>query len=98
VKNISGGEMDKKIKQIRTASSIVDYVSQFMLNNFGESTGKIDIAIQTTEQDEEQSSLQKFSNDEGIVCSICGGAAKRIGNCQIFCTSCKQIQRSGCGE
>jgi ribonucleoside-diphosphate reductase alpha chain len=98
VKNLADGEVDKKIKSIRTASSIVDYVSQFMLNNFGEGAGKLEMPIETLNEKEEQASLVEFSNDEGIVCTICGGPAKRIGNCQIFCTSCKQVQRSGCGE
>ncbi|MEK7081225.1 MAG: hypothetical protein AAB902_02465, partial [Patescibacteria group bacterium] len=41
--------------------------------------------------------LEEFSNDEGITCPICGGVAKRTGNCSIMCTSCKQTTRSGCG-
>ena len=35
---------------------------------------------------------------DGIVCGLCGGPAKRIGNCAIRCTSCNTTQRSGCGE
>ncbi len=35
---------------------------------------------------------------EGLVCGLCGGPAKRIGNCAIRCTSCNTTQRSGCGE
>ncbi|MBU0907058.1 MAG: vitamin B12-dependent ribonucleotide reductase [Nanoarchaeota archaeon] len=101
VKNLAGGEIDNQIKQIRTASSIVDYVAQFMMNNFGDGAGGMhfDLSgfeeIDTTEQ---QASLEEFSADEGIACPICGGVAKRIGNCEIMCTSCKQTTRSGCGE
>ena len=100
VKNLAGGEVDNQIKQIRTASSIVDYVAQFMLNNFGEGSGGVHIEIADFEEapDEQQASLEKFSNDEGITCPICGGVAKRIGNCEIMCTSCKQTTRNGCGE
>ena len=101
VKNIGGGELDNKIKQIRTASSIVDYVAQFMLNNFGENVGKFkkEIVLETIEVDEkeEQSSLKDFGN-EGLTCPHCGGPAKRMGNCATYCTSCKQTTRSGCGE
>ncbi|MBS3083526.1 hypothetical protein J4423_01855 [Candidatus Pacearchaeota archaeon] len=32
------------------------------------------------------------------VCGLCGGPAKRIGNCAIKCSSCNTTQRSGCGE
>ncbi|MFH1803040.1 MAG: vitamin B12-dependent ribonucleotide reductase [archaeon] len=100
VKNCSGGEVDTRIKQIRTASSIVDYVAQFMINNFGEGSGGVHVEITDFEEmpDEQQVSLEKFANDEGIACPICGGVAKRIGNCEIMCTSCKQTTRSGCGE
>lgn len=101
VKNIGGGELDNKIKQIRTASSIVDYVAQFMLNNFGENIEKFkkEIILEKTEVDEkeEQSSLKDFGN-EGLTCSHCGGPAKRMGNCATYCTSCKQTTRNGCGE
>ena len=94
--------MESKIRIIRTASSIVDYVAQFMLNAFGEISGAIEITTQVNEPmsvsvNEEQASLQEFSN-EGITCPICGGPAKRIGNCAIRCTSCQQTTRSGCGE
>ncbi len=101
VRNTNGGEFDSKLKQIRTASSIVDYVSQFMLNNFGEGAGGINIGkIETEkmkEEKEEQLSIQDFGN-EGLTCPHCGGPAKRMGNCAIYCTSCKQTTRSGCGE
>ena len=87
-----------KIKQIRTASSIVDYVAQFMLNNFGVRSSAIDVEVENFEDlKEEQASLEEFSN-EGLACPICGGVAKRIGNCAIMCTSCNQTTRSGCGE
>lgn len=102
VRNISGGELDKQIKQIRTASSIVDYVSQFMLNNYGDGAGGVDVQdIQIEkpfkEEKEEQLSIKDFGN-EGLTCPHCGGPAKRLGNCAIYCTSCKQTTRSGCGE
>ncbi|MDP1696047.1 MAG: vitamin B12-dependent ribonucleotide reductase [archaeon] len=98
VKNIEEGELNKKIKPIRTASSIVDYIAQFMINNFGEGTGTLDIKIESLEvQKESQVSLQEFGN-EGLTCPHCGGPAKRMGNCAIYCTSCKQTTRSGCGE
>ncbi|MBS3099333.1 vitamin B12-dependent ribonucleotide reductase [Candidatus Pacearchaeota archaeon] len=96
VKNLGDGEMDNKIKQIRTASSIVDYVAQFMLNNFGEGAGGVEFDIKNLEK-EGQASLEEFRH-EGITCPICGGPAKRIGNCAIMCTSCNQTTRSGCGE
>ncbi len=101
VRNINGGELDSKLRQIRTASSIVDYVAQFMLNNFGEGAGGVDVQeIQiekTKEEKDEQLSIKDFGN-EGITCPHCGGPAKRLGNCAIYCTSCKQTTRSGCGE
>ncbi len=103
VKNDSReGLLSEKIKPIRTASSIVDYVSQFMHNNFGESSGGMKIEIEADLEDkentaEEQAMLSEFGN-EGLICGLCGGPAKRIGNCAIRCTSCNQTQRSGCGE
>jgi len=111
VKNVGGGELDDRLKPIRTASSIVDYVAQFMLNHFGESTGKIEIDIKPFEvDDEKQLSIKDFGKEdsdekeaagkshEGLTCPHCGGPAKRLGSCAIFCTSCKQTTRSGCGE
>src|SRR5690606_23058653 len=59
VKNIGGGSMDEKITQIRTASSIVDYVSQFMLNNFGESSGKISLEVKKIEKKEESEEMEE---------------------------------------
>ncbi|MDP3882178.1 MAG: vitamin B12-dependent ribonucleotide reductase [Nanoarchaeota archaeon] len=107
VRNVDGGDLDKSKPVIRTASSIVDYISQFMLNNFGSGAGKIDfgtlgseipaISTSTEQKMEEQKSLTDFGH-EGLVCPHCGGPAKRMGNCAIFCTSCKQTTRSGCGE
>ena len=41
--------------------------------------------------------LEEFEN-EGITCPICGGPARRIGNCSILCESCKTTTRNGCGE
>jgi len=101
VKNSRPGELDNNKPIIRSASSIVDYVSQFMLNTFA-TQKKIDFEIKTLEpivpmKDEEQKDLNQFSN-EGLTCPHCGGAAKRMGNCAIYCTSCKQTTRSGCGE
>ncbi|RMD66915.1 vitamin B12-dependent ribonucleotide reductase [Candidatus Pacearchaeota archaeon] len=95
VKNLGGGELDEKIKQIRTASSIVDYVAQFMIANFGGASTKVELELEQPK--EKQSFLDEFT-DEGLTCPICGGPAKRIGNCEIMCTSCKQTMRSGCGE
>lgn len=104
VKNVDVEE-GVKISPIRTASSIVDYVSQFMLNNFGEGTGKPKLEIDLNAKEfEQQASLRDFKveedsgTSEGIVCSLCGGPAKRIGNCQIMCMSCNQVMRNGCGE
>jgi len=97
VKNTGGGSIDGEMTQIRSASSIVDYVAQFMLNNFGTSAGGIKVGGFESSVDEEQASLEKFGN-EGLTCSICGGPAKRIGRCEIMCTSCNQTIRSGCGE
>lgn len=103
VKNIGGGEMDSKINQIKTASSIVDYVAQFMINNFAVGAAVSAIVSQPKlvadleVQKEEQLSLEDFGN-EGLTCPLCGGPAKRTGNCSIMCTSCKQTIRSGCGE
>ncbi|MBM3231856.1 vitamin B12-dependent ribonucleotide reductase [Candidatus Pacearchaeota archaeon] len=94
------GELDKSRTTIRTASSIVDYISQFMLNTFGK-TQMIEVEIPTIEipaLKEEQRELTLFTSDEGLVCGLCGGSAKRIGNCAIKCNSCNQTQRSGCGE
>jgi ribonucleoside-diphosphate reductase alpha chain len=101
VRNQNGGELDSKSPKIRTASSIMDYVAQFMINSFGTGTAPMEFEIQTLEDTkEEQTSLKEFgaTANEGLVCPICGGAAKRIGNCAITCTSCKQTSRSGCGE
>ena len=102
IRNDSGGKIDERISQIRTASSIVDYVAQFMLNNFGEGSRGVEIEISKVsagelQLEEEQADLADFGN-EGLTCPICGGPAKRIGNCSLVCTSCKQTTRSGCGE
>ncbi|MDP4039213.1 MAG: LAGLIDADG family homing endonuclease [Candidatus Pacearchaeota archaeon] len=99
VKNQNGGKLDEKTITIRTASSLVDYVAQFMLNNFGAGAGKIEFEIKQLEKPkEEQKDLKLYSADEGIICPICGGSAKRVGNCSLVCTDCKQTTRSGCGE
>jgi len=42
--------------------------------------------------------IKQSGLSEGLVCGLCGGPAKRIGNCAIRCTSCNTTQRSGCGE
>ncbi len=102
VRNSNAGELDSRGQSIRTASSIVDYVSQFMLNNFGTGAGKIEVEIinpvvSEQSKSEEQKSLVEFGN-EGLVCPHCGGPSKRMGNCAIYCTSCKQTTRNGCGE
>ncbi|MEK6819110.1 MAG: vitamin B12-dependent ribonucleotide reductase, partial [Nanoarchaeota archaeon] len=98
VKNSSGeGEEGIKVNRIKTASSIVDYVSQFMLNNFVDSRVDVKVSFGENNIDEEQASLQVFDN-EGITCPLCGGPAKRKANCEIMCTSCKQVTRGGCGE
>ena len=99
VKNQAGGELDTRMPKIRVASSIVDYVSQFMLNNFGESSGPVQFEVETAIEPmkEEQKTIKDFGN-EGLVCPLCGGPAKRIGNCAITCTSCNQTSRNGCGE
>ncbi|HLC31219.1 MAG TPA: vitamin B12-dependent ribonucleotide reductase [Candidatus Nanoarchaeia archaeon] len=102
VKNAGGGELDTKVSAIRTASSIVDYVSQFMLQNFGQSSGKVQAVIieeslMIEKEEEKQTSIVEFGN-EGLTCPHCGGPAKRTGNCSIYCTQCKQSTRSGCGE
>ena len=104
VKNSQPGALDNSKLIIRSASSIVDYVSQFMLNNFAVGDKKIEFEIKTLDQpvqttvEEDQKSLSSFSSDEGITCPHCGGAAKKMGNCSIYCTQCKQTTRSGCGE
>jgi ribonucleoside-diphosphate reductase alpha chain len=98
VKNTGGGSLDKEVVSIKSASSIVDYVAQFMLNNFGESAKKVEIRVPDLEPlKETQKEISDFGN-EGLTCPHCGGPAKRTGNCSIFCTSCKQTTRSGCGE
>lgn len=98
VKNTGGGSLDKEVISIKSASSIVDYVAQFMLNNFGETSKKIEVKVPDLEPlKEEQKEISDFGN-EGITCPHCGGPAKRLSNCSIFCTSCKQTTRSGCGE
>jgi hypothetical protein len=71
-----------------------------MLNQFASTTGKVEFEIKTLETPkvlEEQKTIIDFGN-EGIICPLCGGPAKRIANCAIRCTSCLQTSRSGCGE
>ncbi|MEK6928334.1 MAG: vitamin B12-dependent ribonucleotide reductase [Nanoarchaeota archaeon] len=106
VKNSTGGVLDENKPIIRTASSIVDYVAQYMLNNFSTGVKNINLEIPSIVQDEkvnlalfteEQTSISNFG-DEGLICQFCGGAAKRTGNCAVYCPSCRQISRSGCGE
>jgi len=96
VKNENGGNLDTT--PIRTASSIVDYVSQFMLNSFGKNSGKIQFEIESLEKThDEQKELKEFGN-EGLICPLCGGNAKKLGNCSLVCKDCKQTTRNGCGE
>ncbi len=99
VKNIQGGEVDERVSKIRTASSIVDYVAQFMLNHFSGSAGKVEFELEAFDDSkDEQKTIKDFGLQEGLLCPLCGGPAQRIGNCAIVCTSCKQTSRSGCGE
>lgn len=104
VKNEYSGQIN--VNSIKTASSIVDYVAQFMLNNFAESQPAVIVDItkpavtsplSPSSEAVAQTSIEDFGN-EGLICPHCGGPAKRLGNCAIFCTSCKQTTRSGCGE
>jgi ribonucleoside-diphosphate reductase alpha chain len=98
VKHSNGGRLDEKASPIRTASSIVDYVAQFMLNNFGQGTGKVEFEVKQLEKPkDEQKNLKEYA-DEGLICPICGGSAKKIGNCALMCNDCKTTTRSGCGE
>lgn len=122
VRNTHGGALDSDRMPIRTASSIVDYVAQFMLATFGTGAQRSDVEMEVIEleqpalpapanpedptnvfsvpsalKDESQTAITAFGN-EGLVCPQCGGPAKRIGNCAMFCTSCMQTTRSGCGE
>ena len=69
-----------------------------MLNNFGTSKGKVEFEIKQMEKpSEEQKALDDYGN-EGLTCPLCGGPAKRTGNCEMVCTFCKQTTRGGCGE
>ena len=96
VKNENEGNLDSK--PIRTASSILDYVAQFMLNSFGDGSGKIEFEIKTLEKNQDkQKELKEFGN-EGLICPLCGGNAKRLGNCSLVCKDCNQTTRNGCGE
>ena len=96
VKNENVGKLDTT--PIRTASSIVDYVSQFVLNSFEKGSGKIQFEVKALEKDlDEQKELKEFGN-EGLICPLCGGNAKRLGNCSLVCKDCKQTTRNGCGE
>jgi len=99
VKNPGGGILDEKRARITTASSIVDYVAQYMLAQFGGGTASVEFGELEAGNaaHDEQKALEDFGN-EGLVCPMCGGPAKRIGNCAIMCTSCKQTTRNGCGE
>jgi ribonucleoside-diphosphate reductase alpha chain len=98
VNNKMDGVLDEKRLRINTASSIVDYVAQYMMAQFGEGSAKSEMSEWQPEKNkDEQKGLADFGN-EGLICSICGGTAKRIGNCEIMCTSCNHTQRSGCGE
>ncbi|MEK6855994.1 MAG: vitamin B12-dependent ribonucleotide reductase [Nanoarchaeota archaeon] len=103
VKNDEPGELDKNQIPIRSASSIVDYIAQYMLSRFGSGAGKIELEIPNIEEKmeedkpEQQMAISDFGH-EGLVCPQCGSPAKRLGNCAMVCTSCKQTTRHGCGE
>jgi len=100
VKNENPGELDSKAILIRSASSIIDYVSQYMLSRFGTGAGKIEIDLSNMAENEkidQQTSIKDFGH-EGLICPHCGGPAKRLGNCAMVCTSCNQTTRHGCGE
>jgi len=77
------------------------FFERFLCGNFfytSNNSSKLQVEIPTLEETlEEQKEITDFGN-EGLVCPHCGGPAKRMGNCAIFCTSCKQTTRSGCGE
>jgi ribonucleoside-diphosphate reductase alpha chain len=97
VKNADGGNLDSNQVQIRTASSIVDYVAQSGSRKVEFEVGQLEKPI------DEQMDLSEFNKDlgsldEGLICPLCGGPAKRMGNCAMLCTGCKQTTRSGCGE
>jgi ribonucleoside-diphosphate reductase alpha chain len=113
VRNVEGGDLDNGGIKIRTASSIVDYVAQFMLNTFGEGTGKVEFSVQQLEKPvDEQKGLAEFAKDEegdfkvdkmldkSQVCPICSavGTMKQTGNCSKMCTDCNSSIRAGCGE
>ncbi|MEK6888596.1 MAG: LAGLIDADG family homing endonuclease [Nanoarchaeota archaeon] len=113
VKNTNGGELDKNAMPIRTATSIVDYVAQFMINHFGQGAGKKEFVVQQLEPaKEEQKSITEFKKEEvqlnpasneankNLICPICGavGTLKDTGNCSKRCTDCNSSFRSGCGE
>ncbi|MBI3334279.1 intein-containing adenosylcobalamin-dependent ribonucleoside-diphosphate reductase [Candidatus Pacearchaeota archaeon] len=103
VKNDTPGTLDQNSMPIRTASSIVDYVSQFMLARFGQGAATVEVEVpqlaapEVKKEPEEQTTIVDFGH-EGLVCPQCGGPAKRLGNCAMVCTQCKQTTRSGCGE
>lgn len=97
--------------QIRTASSIVDYVSQFIINHFGESSGGLELDIPALEKPkDEQKELSDFNGngnskvsmkvDKELACPICGevGTLIHTGNCSMVCSACNSSIRSGCGE
>jgi ribonucleoside-diphosphate reductase alpha chain len=98
VKHSNSGRLDEKNSVIRTASSIVDYVAQFMLNSFAESAKTIEFEVKQLEKTiDEQKGLDEFA-DEGLICPICGGSAKKVGSCEMICNDCKQVTRNGCGD
>ena len=58
------GKLDEAQTPIRTASSIVDYIAQFMLNNFGQGSGGMEVEIPQLEPSlkEEQKALDEFAH------------------------------------
>ena len=88
VKNIGGGEMSSNFTQIRTASSIVDYVSQFMLNNFGAGHEKMNLDLkQFEETPETQLSIKDFGKNAGID-EIDEESAKKANHEGLVCPHC----------
>ncbi|MEK6825537.1 MAG: vitamin B12-dependent ribonucleotide reductase [Nanoarchaeota archaeon] len=90
VRNTPPGELDKNRTMIRTASSIIDYVAQFMITTFGK-TPKVEVEIELTPPSEESPS--------GIIAPVMeAGAAinlneeqkslKDFGNEGLVCPQC----------
>jgi ribonucleoside-diphosphate reductase alpha chain len=54
VRNEADGELDIAAPPIRTASSIVDYVAQFMISRFGEDKGAVELSYKKSLTEEEK--------------------------------------------